>query len=548
MLTTTVDERAFPKLTDDELQQLKSIAVTRDFEDGDIVFKAGDQDADLYVVESGTLEIINPANENRVIVSHGSGQFSGDIDLIIRRQVVVSGVARGRTRLLCIPPEKLQEVLIKISYLSDKLVNAFQLRRELLSQCEKIGMSVIGYAHCRDTTLLREFLHKNFLPFTWYDSESEVGIEQLKALGPHRKQPIIRFPNGNVLERPTIDDLAEAAGLWHHCPNQTVDLVIIGAGPAGITTAVYAASEGISTLVLDKLGPGGQAGGSSKIENFIGFPAGLTGTELAMRGVLQMHKFGARMVAPATVVSLEMSPTANGHHGVNLACGGKVKARAVLLAGGVNWRKLEAKNADRYERAGVYYACTSVEAILYDKEDVAVVGAGNSAGQAAVYLSECCPTRTVHVLTRAKCGPNMSGYLYERLKTNPNIVIHEDTTIDAITGGARIQSILTTNKNGQPKSIPVSAVFVFIGADPGCEFLPDDVKRDDKGYVLTGAEMLAAGHWPLTNREPCSLETSVPGLLAAGDIRSGSTKRVGFAVGDGSQAVSCVHRLLSQIE
>jgi thioredoxin reductase (NADPH) len=547
MLTKTADERAFPTLTDEELEQLKPIAIAREFEDGDIVFKAGDQDADLYVIESGALDIINPANDNRLVVSHGPGQFSGDIDLIIRRQVVVTGVARGHTRLLCIPPEKLQEVLIKISHLSDKLVNAFQLRRELLSKCGKIGMALIGYAHCRDTTMLREFLHKNFLPFTWYDSESESGIEELKALGNPSEQPVIRFPNGNVLKRPTIDELAEAAGLWHHCPNQTVDLVIIGAGPAGITTAVYAASEGINTLVLEKLGPGGQAGGSSKIENFIGFPAGLTGMDLALRGVLQMHKFGARLISPATVVSLEMSPTAGGEHTVNLDCGGAVKAKAVLLAGGVNWRKLDAKNADRYERAGVYYACTSVEAMLHDKEDVAVVGAGNSAGQAAVYLSECCKSRTVHVIARGKCGPNMSDYLYERIRTIPNIVIHEDTGIDAIAGGARIQSILTTDKNGKQTSLALGAVFVFIGADPGCEFLPKEVKRDDKGYVLTGAEMLAAGHWPLTKREPCSLETSVPGLLAAGDIRSGSTKRVGFAVGDGSQAVSCVHRLLSQI-
>jgi thioredoxin reductase (NADPH) len=539
-MLVTAAEQVFPKLTEAEIELLRPFATVEQFNDGDIVFAAGDLRPGLYIVETGALDILNPVDDNKLVVTHGPGEFSGDIDLLIRRPVVVSGIARGATRMLNVSADKLQEVLVKVSQVSDKLVTAFHMRREFLQRSERVGCLVLGYAHCKDTNVLREFLFKNFVPFTWYDVQTPAGDKMFAQHGSPKTLPAVVCPKGHLLEAPTVHELAEAAGLWEDCPSQTVDLLVIGAGPAGLATAVYAASEGIQTLVIDRIGPGGQAGGSSKIENFIGFPSGLSGADLAMRGVLQMHKFGARMVAPASVVGIERNE-ADRSLSVRLDCGAAIQSRVVLVATGVNWRKLAAKNADRYERAGIYYACTSIEATVHDKENVAVVGAGNSAGQAAVYLAECCPSRTVHVLARGKCGPSMSEYLYARMKAMKNIVIHENTQIEEVIGDGRIRAIRTAQE-----TLSVSAIFVFIGAEPGCEFLPPEVKRDSKGYVLTGVEVTTSGSWPLEHREPCPLETSVPGILAAGDIRSGTTKRVGFAVGDGSQAVTCVHRLLAE--
>ena len=312
-------------------------------------------------------------------------------------------------------------------------------------------------------------------------------------------------------------------------------------------------SEGVSTVVLDRLGPGGQAGASSRIENFIGFPNGLSGNELATRGVLQMLKFGARMVAPVVVDRIDSADGPNGFHTLHLDCGTQLRARTILAATGVRWRQLDVEGAEQFESAGVHHACTSVEAALYDNQDVAVVGAGNSAGQAAMFLAECCRTRTVHLLVRRRLGKDMSDYLVGRIHAAPNIVVHEGVEVASVHGERRLEGVSLqafnanrdepANQRNGTETLPVSAVFVFIGAEPGGEWLPDGVARDPLGYVLTGVDALKSGRWPLTTREPCPLETTVPGILAAGDIRSGSTKRVGFAVGDGSLAVTCVHKL-----
>ena len=327
-------------------------------------------------------------------------------------------------------------------------------------------------------------------------------------------------------------------------PTRMLTSLSSAAGPAGVAAAVYAASEGLSTVVFDRLGPGGQAGGSSRIENFIGFPAGLSGAELATRGVLQMLKFGAQMIAPINIERLEPGEPGQPHI-LHLDCGAKIKANAVLVATGVRWRKLEAANADRFDGAGIYYVCTSVEATLFDKSDVAVVGAGNSAGQAAMYLSECCPERTVHMIIRGELGVGMSSYLVHRIKSAKNIVVRNGTEIATANGsGYRLESVdLRTRATQTTENLPCAAVFVFIGSDPITNWIPDSVARDKLGFLLTGTDVLRSGLWPLKDRDPCPLETSLPGLLAAGDIRSGSTKRVGFAVGDGSLAVTCAHRL-----
>jgi len=534
------EDLAFPRLDEADLAALRAAATCCAYADGETVFRAGQADLDLFVVESGDIDILNPADGNSLIVTHGPGQFAGDIDLLTRRPVIVNGVANGPTHLMRIANSRLREVLNKVPHLSEKMMIATQERRRLLSLAGVLGLKVVGPRDCRDTMQVREFLHKNFVPFTWYDTASVRGRELMTEWGSPRKSPVIEVNGGDLLINPTLRDLAKGAGVWRHCPDQSVDLAIVGAGPAGMTAAVYAASEGVSTVVLDRLGPGGQAAGSSMIENFIGFPSGLSGADLAMRSVLQMLKFGAKMVAPVEVERIEQN--ADGTHTLQLDCGTRLHAKTVLVSGGVKWRKLDAEGAERFESAGIHYACTSVEAILYDSRDVAVVGAGNSAGQAAMFLAECCRDRTVHMLIRNKLGPGMSEYLVGRIRATTNIHVHEGTMISAVQGGQRMESITLKSTAGE-STLPASAVFVFIGAEPGCSWLPESLARDELGYILTGMDALKSGKWPLKNREPCPLETTVPGILAAGDIRAGSTKRVGFAVGDGSLAVTCVHKL-----
>jgi thioredoxin reductase (NADPH) len=552
--TSPSDGIAFPRLDASDLAALKPLATSCLFDDGQIVFRAGDPDLDLFVVESGAIEILNPSDENRHVVTHGPGQFAGDIDLLTRRPVIVNAIARGRTRLMRIPGSRLREILNKVPRLSEKMLIAIQERRRLLTEAGVLGLKVVGPGKCRDTMLVREFLFKNFVPFTWYDSTSDRGQKLMDSWGSPKKSPVIECGGGQLLINPGLRELAEGAGVWRHCPTDAVDLAIVGAGPAGMTAAVYAASEGLSTTVLDGLGPGGQAAGSSRIENFIGFPSGLSGTELATRSVLQMLKFGAKMVAPVTVQRIDSSTKPGDFHVLHLDCGTALRARTVLIAAGVRWRKLDAAGAERFESQGVHYACTSVESILYDTQDVVVVGAGNSAGQAAMYLADCCRDRTVHLLVRKRLGPGMSDYLVGRIRSAANIRLHEGVEISDVHGERRLESVTLKafNPDGdsrkdegeRPQPLRVSAVFVFIGAEPGCSWLPETIARDKLGYILTGTDALRSG-WPLTDREPCPLETTVPGILAAGDIRAGSTKRVGFAVGDGSLAVTCVHKLIA---
>lgn len=563
-------EAAFPKLTEAEIEVLKPLATAHDYADGEIIFRAGQADIDLCVVESGNIEIQNPTDGNRVIVTHNPGEFAGDIDLLTGRPVIVTALARGKTRIWRLPGSHLRSLLNRVPSFGEKLMVAFTHRRVLLTQTGTLGMRVVGAGRCRDTNTVREFLYKNFVPFTWFDPETEEGQKVFQRMGSPKKTPAIECGDGKILLNPSLQELARSAGIWKHCPAQQVDFAIVGAGPAGLAAAVYASSEGLSTLMLDRLGPGGQAGGSSRIENFIGFPAGLSGAELATRGVLQMLKFGAKIVAPVLVQKLTPAKSPTDMHVLHLDCGAEIRCRVLLLALGVRWRRLEARGADRFTGAGIYYACTTVEADLYDRSDVAVVGAGNSAGQAVMFLAECCPQRTVHLLVRRTLGPGMSEYLVNRIRATKNVIVHERTEIEEIFGNRRMEEIslktrAADSSENQPsqttesqqaessngryaepsRRLPCAAVFVFIGAEPSAEWLPTEIARDAKGYILTGTDVFRSGLWPTADRDPCPLETTIPGILAAGDIRSGSTKRVGFAVGDGSLAVTCAHRLLS---
>src|SRR2546426_11022061 len=345
---------AFPHLTPRDLEQLRPFGTPCSYEDGQVIFSAGEDAIDLFVVESGAMEILNPAQDNRSVVTHGPGQFSGDIDLLTRRPPLVTGVARGRTQLTRVSGVRIREVLNKVPHFGEILLAAALERRRLLLETGAVGLKVVGPGKCRDTMLVREFLFTNFVPFIWYDSVSEEGQRLMTSWGMPTRSPVIEFGNGRRLVNPTLREVALTAGVWRDCPSDLVDLVIVGAGPAGPAAAVYAASEGVSTVVLDRLGPGGQAGSSSKIENFIGFPSGLSGSDLASRNVLQMLKFGAKMAAPVAVERIEPKATADDFHVLHLDCGTLLRARIALVAAGINWRKLDAEGGERFESAGVH--------------------------------------------------------------------------------------------------------------------------------------------------------------------------------------------------
>jgi thioredoxin reductase (NADPH) len=545
---TEYSQRAFPELDAAELELLKPLGEEEEHPHGTVLFKAGARDIDFLIVLAGGIDIRNPTDNDSLIITHGPGHFVGDIDLLTRRPVIVTAITNGPTRVLRICGDRLRHLLNTVPRVSDKLLVAFQVRRELLRKAGVLGIKVVGAATCKDTNVAREFLHKNFMPFTWYDLEKDEGKAQWRRLGSPRKTPVIECNDGTILANPTLHDLANCAGVWEGCPGNDFDFAIVGAGPAGMTAAVYAASEGLKTLVVDKLGPGGQAGGSSKIENFIGFPAGLSGADLAQRGVLQMLKFGATMVAPINVQKLIPAEREDLPHVLQLDCGEEIRARTILIATGAYWRRLDAKGADRFMQAGMYYACTQVEGYLYKDKEVAVIGAGNSAGQAVMFLAEHCACK-VHMVIRApELGPGMSDYLSQRIRATPNVVIHTAAEVTEVFGDSRIEGVTVTAKSGGTKRLPVAALFVFIGAEPHVSWLPEGIARDQLGYLLTGVDVVKAGKWPLKDREPCPLETSIPRVLAAGDVRSGSTKRVGFAVGDGSLAVTCAHRLRAAIK
>jgi len=540
-MENTTQEVAFPRLSDNEIATIGPMGEHIVVADGEVVFHAGQPNIDLFIVESGSIEIVNPW-DNRRIALHEKGGFSGDIDLLTRRPIVVTGVARGETHLIKIPGDSVCELLMRHPQIGESLLEAFRARRILLNAQGNIGLKVYGGAECPETNLIREFLDKNFVPYTWYRRESFQSCTAEDPAGTGNA-PTVDCGDGVVLTAPTLQHLAKCAGVWRECPAGTVDLAIVGAGPAGMSAAVYAASEGLSTLVLDRLGPGGQAASSSKIENFIGFPSGLSGTELATRAVIQMLKFGAQIVAPVCITKMETAAEPGEPHLLHLDCGNVVKATNVLIASGLAWRRLDALGTSRLEHAGIHYACTTTEAISHGSDEAAVVGAGNSAGQAAMFLAERY-AKTVHIIVRGNdLGASMSSYLVDRILSMPNIVLHYGSQITRIIEDGRLHGVEIENASGETSIIGVGALYVFIGAEPQIDWLPAEVARDEKGFLLTGGDAAAAGGWPLADRAPCALETTVPHLFAAGDVRSSGTKRVGFAVGDGALAVACVHTL-----
>ncbi len=537
---------AFPKLTPSEIEILEGAGLARlcVFEDGEAIFQAGQRGVSFYVVESGGIAIVDESTEeSKTLVVHGPREFTGDVSLLTDRPSVVSAYAQGSCRAYCVSPDELRRVIQEIPDLSDKLLEAFQMRRYLLERSGFVGVRVFGTIGDPDLTVIREFFDKNKVPHTWIDADEPEGRSALKKLGVSQDQlPFVACNRGTRSPRPTVTRLAECLGLKRQIRTEPFDLVIVGAGPAGLAAAVYGASEGLTTIVLDRFGPGGQAGTSSRIENYMGFPAGLTGADLANRGYLQALKFGAELVAPVEVRSMSCEDQI---HRLTLDDGQIVSGRTVLIATGASYQRLPVAGCDRWDGAGIYYSCTSVHARSCRNGRAAVVGGGNSAGQAVMFLAE--NTAGAALLLRGgDLRKSMSDYLARRIERHPKIEVLPHVEVNAVEGDRTLTGLrLRDVRDSSIRNLDCSAVFVFIGARPRTEWMPRSIDVDSKGFLVTGADAARSARWPLPDREPCAVETTCPGVFAAGDVRSGSTKRVAFAVGDGALAVTCAHRVLA---
>lgn len=537
---------AFPTLNDEQLKIVARFGELVQVDRNDTLIKQGQKGYPFFVIQTGSVRIVELCDEKEtLVVTHGPREFTGDVDMLTGRSAVISAIANEPVTAYRLCSERLRKLLNACPAVSDLFLEAFQIRRKLLASSEFVGVKVIGRSNTSETSQLQEFFYKNHVPYTFFEVRTELGEKYLAELGASESQLPIVMCNGHTVSKPSLPKLAECIGISRNVDGKLFDLIIVGAGPAGLAAAVYATTEGIKTLVIDSVGPGGQAGSSSKIENFIGFPSGISGSELANRGYLQALKFGAQFIAPISVKSIETN--SSGEHHLHLCTGQTARALCVLIAAGVTYRQLGVEGCRKFEGAGLYYAATLAEARVCANATAVIVGGGNSAGQAAMFLAET--SREVKVVIRGDdLRKSMSAYLCERVLNHPKIEVISNSEVREIHGEAFVEGVTYQDHvSGESARIDCQALFCFIGAQPHTAWLPKGVLLDEKGFICTGSAIPSsylAEHWKL-NRPPCDLETTIPGILAAGDVRAGSTKRCGFAVGDGSMAVTCVHRYLA---
>ncbi|HKQ62844.1 MAG TPA: FAD-dependent oxidoreductase [Candidatus Polarisedimenticolaceae bacterium] len=538
------DDTAFPTLDEQELACVAGIGTPRSFADGDLLIEAGTRDYPFYVVRSGEVQIVESSTgAPREVTVHTAGGFTGDVDILTGRPALISARARGACEVYEVPASRIRQLLNEVPGLSDKLLEAFQVRRELLEATGFLGIRVVGAADSKETLELREFCYKNKVPHTFEDIDDDVGRRALDALHYTPEATPLIVCSRRVVSRPSLVQFAECLGISREIPDERFDVTIVGAGPAGLAAAVYAGSEGLKTLLLDRVGPGGQTGQSSRIENYLGFPAGIRGVDLGNRGYLQAMKFGVEFRAPVSVLAITRRES--GEQALELCNGQTVRSRAVLVATGASYRRLPVEGCARLEGVGVYYAATSVEARVCRRATAVVVGGGNSAGQAAMYLSQ--QAAQVKLLIRGDdLGKSMSHYLVQRIEHTPNIELLRHTEVEGLYGARRLAQVAVRNsRTGDGKRFDCAGIFVFIGAKPHTEWLDGGFAKDAYGFLRTGIAAGADPLWPI-DRQPCELETTSPGVFAAGDVRSGTTKRCAFAVGDGALGVTCIHWYLSQ--
>lgn len=540
---------AFPRLTDEQLAALAEYGERHQTEVGETLYQEGDPTCDFFAVVGGKVAIVTGYGaEERIIDVHGPGRFLGELSLLSGQAVFATAVVVEPGEVLRIPVSRLRELVARDQALGDLILRAYLIRRSILVGLGA-GFRIIGSRYSTETRRLREFAARNGIPHRFVDLERDEGAEALlRELGiTPQETPVVIWRGRQIFRNPSLRDVARMVGLHGpRPPDHTVDLVVVGAGPAGLAAAVYGASDGLTVLMLDTVGPGGQAGTSPRIDNYLGFPLGITGSELAARAAIQAERFGAGITVPTEASELEQ---VDGHHAVRLTDGNVVMAWTVLVATGARYRKLDVPRLQEFERTSVYYAATQIEAQLCRRDPVAVVGGGNSAGQAALFLAQ--HASCVRLLVRGDdLARSMSRYLADRIERTRGIEILLCTEVRELIGTDTLEALVVEDvRTGGLHRIECRALFVFIGAVPHAGWLRDQVALDDHGFVLTGRDAAPAsahGEKPPGAR-PAFLETSRRGVFAAGDVRSGSVKRVAAAVGEGSMAVRLVHDYLASL-
>jgi thioredoxin reductase (NADPH) len=538
-----------PRLTPEQIRRLGPYGTLEKMPKGSMLFDEGDKEIDFFVVISGMVEIRQYVAEGYLsIVKKGPGEFIGDISTLTGRAAVVQAIADDDLEILRIPPAQLHRVVIEDSELSDRFLRTFLTRRSFLIEAGHASIKIIGSRFSRDTHRLRSFLTRNNQPFTFLDLEKDPGVAALLEhfeVGVH-DTPILMHRDRCIYKNPPDEKVARYLGLDTIATDDLCDVVVIGSGPAGLAASVYAASEGLEVTTIDTSAPGGQAGTSSKIENYLGFPTGISGADLAARATVQAQKFGTKMANPVRAVELARDGL---NYRVAFADGRAVRGRSVVIATGARYRRLDVPGFERFEGSGIFYGATAMESELCVGWDVVVVGGGNSAGQGAVYLAK--GARTVHiVIRRDDLTKTMSRYLIRRIEETPNIHLHPRSEVTAVLGDEALSGVeITTQGEPGPLRLKTGHLFLFLGALPCTDWLRGTVVMDDKGFIKTGADLspdeLAHSGWP-DPHPPTLFETNLPRVYSVGDARSGSVKRVASAVGEGVMAVHLVHEYMKE--
>jgi thioredoxin reductase (NADPH) len=549
--SATPSDRAFPTLTPEQMQRMEPLGHRRRVNKGDVLTDPGARGAHFFVVLRGSIDVRRSMRDgDTLITTHMPGAFSGEVGLLTGHRPLARTIAGEDGEVIEFDREAVLHLIQTDPEIGSIMLRAFILRRILLIEGGYGDVILLGSAHCAGTLRIREFLARNGYPFQTIDLDRDEGVQVLLdqyQIGP-RDVPVVLYRGEIVLRNPSNEEVADCLGFNESVDMDAVrDVVIVGAGPSGLGAAVYSASEGLDTLVIETTAPGGQAGSSSRIENYLGFPNGVSGQELAARATTQAQKFGASLVIAKRVCRLECE---RARYAIDIDGGGRIATRAIVIASGAQYRKLDLARLSDFEGSGIYYAATFMEAQLCRDDEVIVVGGGNSAGQAAVFLAET--AKHVHMLVRANgLAESMSRYLIIRIEGNPRITLHTETEIVSLEGERRTLERVTWRHRptGTVEERNIRHVFVMTGAAPSTDWVGDCVVRDEKGFIKTGGDLtpedLQTAGWPL-RRQPYLLETSLPRVFAVGDVRAGSMKRVASAVGEGSTAIALVHRSLRE--
>jgi thioredoxin reductase (NADPH) len=536
-----------PTLSPEQIERIRSSAQWRSVQKGEVLYESSQPDVPLFIILEGSVSISRTGEDDKILAVRETGQFTGEMSVISGKRSLLKARVSKDGSVLEVSREKILSLIATDTELGDLFMEAFVARRLQMIQLGEGNVVLFGTKSSARSLALREFLTRNAHPFMYVDIERDSFAGELmdKLAVRQSELPVVYCNNRYVLRNPSIAELAACLDLNINTDRGVRDVLVIGAGPAGLAAAVYAASEGLKTLVIEKSAPGGQAGSSSKIENYLGFPTGLSGQELANRSIAQAQKFGAQLMVAQSVVHVDSSRQP---YRVVLESGLKFETRTIVIATGAQYARLPVEDADAFRGRGIYYNATHMEAQLCESEEVVVVGGGNSAGQAAVCLAQS--SAKVHLLVRSrKLSDSMSQYLIGRIEAHPRIEVHYLTQITGLRGSAHLESVEWRDDSfgANESSRPIRHVFVMAGAAPRTEWLEGSFVLDKRGFIVTGPDL--AGYtefsWPL-ERSPLLLETSVPGIFAVGDARAGSVKRVASAVGEGSMAVHLVHRVLSE--